>query len=74
MADQNDLIWTVNVLIDDKLMPAQIGGSGRVSLSRGRSLSVRRCTGPRAIVIADVLRLAATVVLAVGPRDECGAV
>jgi len=24
VADQNDLIWTVNVLIDDKLMPAQI--------------------------------------------------
>ncbi len=23
-ADQNDLIWTVNALIDDKLMPAQI--------------------------------------------------
>ena len=29
VADQNDLIWTVNALIDDKLMPAQIGGSGR---------------------------------------------
>jgi len=29
VADQNDLIWTVNVLIDDRLIPAQIGGSSR---------------------------------------------
>jgi hypothetical protein len=43
VAAQNDLIWTVNALIDDKLMPAQIGGS--------RSLEVTVRKVPTTVVV-----------------------